>query len=66
MSEQLLTEYMTPEEVAAELRIRPSTLSRWHRLNQPAPPKTKIGKTVWYARPNVIAWLREHEQAPVV
>ena len=33
-TQKLLADYLTPDQLAAELGIRPSTLKRWDRLGQ--------------------------------
>lgn len=58
----ILDDYLTVTECAAELRIDKRTLERWHRLRE-APPRVKIGKRVYYRREAVAEWLRSCEQA---
>lgn len=58
---QLLGDYLTPEQLAAELGIRPSTLVAWQRLGK-APPQTKIGRAPYYSKSTVIAWLQLQER----
>jgi excisionase family DNA binding protein len=60
-SEPLLSDYFTPKEAAAELKVTDRTLDRWHRLGE-GPPITKLGRRVLYRRASLQAWLcgREH------
>ena len=57
----VLDGYLTTTECAAELGINPRTLERWHRLRE-APPRTTIGKKIYYRRAAVADWLRSREQ----
>ena len=56
-TQKLLADYLTPDQLAAELGIRPSTLKRWDRLGQ-APPKTMIGRFPFYLRSSMVEWLK--------
>ena len=60
-SENLLADFLTQDEAAAELKICERTLDRWRQLGE-GPPFTKIGRRVYYRRPTLRAWLsaREH------
>ena len=62
MTDTLLTDYLTPTELAAELGVCARTIERWHRLRE-APPRTKVGKRVLYRREAVAEWLSAREQA---
>jgi predicted DNA-binding transcriptional regulator AlpA len=59
-SENLLADFLTQEEAAAELKICKRTLDRWRRLDE-GPPITKLGRRVLYRRSSVQAWLRAQE-----
>jgi hypothetical protein len=61
-SEPLLSEFLTKEELAAELRRNVRTLDRWDALDL-GPPKTCIGRTVLYRRASVLKWLVGQEQS---
>ncbi len=61
MTDTLLTDYLTPAELAVELGVCARTIERWHRLRE-APPRTKVGKRVLYRRESVAEWLRSCEQ----
>jgi hypothetical protein len=60
-SEPLLSEFLTKEELAAELRRNVRTLDRWAALGM-GPPRTSIGRTVLYRRTSVQRWLAAQEQ----
>ncbi len=61
-SEPILSEFLTAEELAAELRRNPRTLDRWRRLGE-GPPVTKLGRETIYRRTSVQAWIRAREQS---
>jgi excisionase family DNA binding protein len=59
----LLDDYLTCDELAAELRVSPRTVKRW----QAAPdglPYTEMGGRVLYRRASVRAWLESRERHP--
>jgi hypothetical protein len=60
--EPLLSEFLTKEELAAELRRNARTLDRWAALGI-GPPRTCLGRTVLYRRASVERWLvaQEHQ-----
>jgi hypothetical protein len=55
-SEPILSEFLTKEELAAELRRNPRTLDRWDALGV-GPPRTHVGRKVLYRRVSVQKWL---------
>jgi hypothetical protein len=59
---ELLTDYLSPEELGKSLGVCTKTLDRW-RLDGGGPPLTKIGRRVYYHRPSAITWMRAQEQA---
>jgi excisionase family DNA binding protein len=61
ITENLLADFLTQDEAAAELKVSERTLDRWRRLGEGA-PVTKIGRRVLYRRTSLQAWLhaREH------
>ncbi len=61
-SEPILSEFLTTEELAAELRRNKRTLDRWEALGI-GPPRTFIGRTILYRRASVQKWLAAQEQA---
>jgi predicted DNA-binding transcriptional regulator AlpA len=56
----ILSEYMDDAECAKQLGIAPITLARWRGRKQ-GPPVTKVGRSVFYRRSSVAAWLAEQE-----
>ena len=61
-SAPILSEFLTTEELAAELRRNPRTLDRWEALGM-GPPRTHVGRRVLYRRASVQKWLAAQEQA---
>jgi hypothetical protein len=61
-SEPILSEFLTTEELAAELRRNPRTLDRWDALGM-GPPRTHVGRKVLYRRTSVQKWLAAQEQS---
>ena len=59
--EPILSEFLTKEELAAELRRNPRTLDRWEALGM-GPPRTRVGRQVLYRRASVERWLASQEQ----
>jgi hypothetical protein len=60
-SEPILDEFLTKEDLAAELRRNPRTLDRWDVLGV-GPPRTHVGRQVLYRRASVQKWLAAQEQ----
>ena len=48
-SQPILSEFLTKEELAAELRRNPRTLDRWQVLGM-GPPRTQVGRKVIYRK----------------
>ena len=61
ISEPILSEFLTKEELAAELRRNPRTLDRWEALGV-GPPRTRVGRQVLYRRASVQKWLCAQER----
>jgi hypothetical protein len=59
--EPILSEFLTREELAAELRLNPRTLDRWHVLGV-GPPRTYLGRKPFYRRTSAQKWLTALEQ----
>ena len=61
--EPILREFLTREELAAELRLNPRTLDRWHVLSL-GPPRTYVGRKPFYRRTSAQKWLTalEHQR----
>jgi excisionase family DNA binding protein len=62
MNDTILADYLTPTELAQELKINIRTLARWRRLDE-APPVTKFGRNVLFRKAAVTAWLKSREEA---
>ena len=60
-SEPILSEFLTKEELAVELRRNPRTLDRWDVLGM-GPPRTHVGRQVLYRRASVQKWLVAQER----
>ncbi len=56
----ILSEYISPEQLAVELEISKRTLDRWYSVRE-GPPRTKIGKRTVYRRESVAKWLCSQE-----
>ena len=53
----LLADYLAGDEgLAAELGKSPRTIARWRALGE-APPVTRIGRDIYYAKAAVRDWL---------
>jgi hypothetical protein len=61
ISQPILSEFLTKEELATELRRSPRTLDRWAVLGV-GPPRTPVGREIFYRRASVQAWLSACEQ----
>ena len=61
-NEPILSEFLTKEELAAQLQRNPRTLDRWDVLGM-GPPRTHVGRKVLYRRASVAKWLvaQEHQ-----
>jgi Helix-turn-helix domain len=57
ITENLLADFLTQEEAAAELKVCKRTLDRWRRLGE-GPPITRLGRGILYRRSSSQAWLR--------
>jgi len=60
LSQPILEEFLTKEELAAELRRNPRTLDRWEALGM-GPPRTYVGRKILYRRTSVQNWLVAQE-----
>jgi len=59
----LLAEFMTEGELAAELGKTIRTLQMW-REHRKGPPFVRLGRQTLYRRDSVIGWLKANEQQP--
>jgi hypothetical protein len=61
-SQPILSEFLTKEQLAVELRRNPRTLDRWAVLGI-GPPQTRVGRHVLYRRASVQRWLLALERS---
>jgi DNA-binding transcriptional MerR regulator len=61
---ELLEQYLTEDEMAAELGVTTRTLRAWRR-DRRGPPVSLVGRTPMYFKPSAVAWLRSREKADV-
>lgn len=59
----LLSEYLTRDELAAELRVTVRTIARW-QAQPDGLPSTVLGGRTLYKRSSVLAWIDSHERQP--
>ena len=58
----LLADWISRDQLAQELRLKPDTLARWEARRQ-GPPCTRLGRKTLYRRAAVQDWIRAQEQA---
>ena len=61
MQTEILKDYVSREQLAANIGKSPKTLIRWE-LDGRGPPVTRIGRDVLYYIPSVQKWLRSQER----
>lgn len=61
--EDLLSEYLTKAEFAAQLRRSIRSVDRW-ALDGNGPPCVRVGRRTLYRRAAVLEWLRDLETTP--
>jgi len=64
LPEHILSDFLTREQLAAELRRNPRTLDRWEVLGM-GPPRTFVGRKILYRRSSLLRWLAAQERRPV-
>ncbi|HVR21828.1 MAG TPA: helix-turn-helix domain-containing protein [Candidatus Polarisedimenticolia bacterium] len=52
---------LTPDQLASQLGVTVRTLQRWE-VERTGPPRTVIGKQVFYRTVSVLAWVESCEQ----
>jgi hypothetical protein len=60
-----LGDYYEEPELAATLKNTTRTLRAWQAKGE-GPPRTVIGKKIYYRKSSVMAWLLSREQKPLV
>ncbi len=58
----LLADWISRDQLAQELGLKPDTLARWEARRQ-GPPCTRLGRKTLYRRAAVQDWIRAQEQA---
>jgi excisionase family DNA binding protein len=57
-SPKLLSGFLTLDQLAAELGRSPRTVQRWLSLREgPIRARRKVGRSVYFRRQDVVAWL---------
>ncbi len=57
----LLQGYLTPQQLAEQLKVTRRTLSRWE-VQRLGPPRVVVGRQIFYKLTTVLAWLESREQ----
>jgi ribosome-binding protein aMBF1 (putative translation factor) len=57
----LLADWISREDLAEELMVKPDTLARWEARRE-GPPCMRIGRKVYYRQSSVRDWLLSREQ----
>jgi len=60
--DDILSDYLTEKQFAAQLKRTTRTLRHWAAMRE-GPPRTRIGKAIYYRRDSVAKWLADCEQA---
>ena len=58
----LLADWISRDDLADELMVKPDTLARWEARRE-GPPCMRVGRKVFYRRSSVEAWLLDREQS---
>lgn len=61
----LLADWISREDLAEELTVKPDTLARWE-ARRDGPPCMRIGRKVYYRQSSVRDWLLSREQGQPV
>ena len=59
---EILNEYISRKQLAADLKLAEATLIRWEKDGK-GPPVTRIGRDVVYSIPSFKKWLKGQERA---
>lgn len=61
----LESEFLSEDQVAVMLSVKPATLRNWGAMRK-GPPRIKVGRTIMYRRAALVSWLEGCETQPVV
>ena len=61
---RVLDDYFTEDEAAAEVGQKKPTLRKWRAIGD-GPPYVKIGRKIFYPRPELADWIRAKLTQPV-
>lgn len=56
-------ELISRDDAGELLGVSPRTLGRWARLGK-GPPRTKVGRSIFYRRSSLEQWLLSQEESP--
>ena len=59
----LLDDFITRDELAAELRVSPRTVMRW-QARPDGLPYVELGGRTLYRRSTILDWIGSHERRP--
>lgn len=59
----LLQDYMTRDQLAAELNVTPRTIIRWQQQPDGLPYVEMVGR-ILYRRQSILAWIESRERHP--
>ena len=59
----LLEGYQSEEETADQIKVKPGTLRVWACRGR-GPPRTVIGRNIFYRTEALLAWMRQQERDP--
>ena len=63
-SDNLLSDYLTPEDAAHAIGLTRRTLDAMYARRE-GPPRTKVGGRIYYRKASLQQWLLQQEQTPV-
>lgn len=63
MTNDAISQFLTEQETAIQLGLKVSTLRNWHAARK-GPPRTKVGRIMYYRREALVEWMRGKETNP--
>jgi len=57
-------DFFSEDQLCKELGLTQRTLRRWHQLRV-GPPRTRVGRRIFYRKTAVVQWLVNREQQPL-